>query len=75
MTIFEKINNEIKELIKEYQGQPNCIILSSEYYHIIVDYIEDMIEGRECKFTKLYDLDLIVIDSKNFIKVTRRERI
>lgn len=76
--MFEKINVEILKLIEEYNNnhddQPNCIIISSEYYHIILKYISQLTD--DCiKFTKLYNLGIIVIDSKNFIKVCRREFI
>ena len=76
--MFEKINVEILKLIEEYNNnhddEPNCIIISSEYYHIIFSYISKMTD--ECiRFTKLYNLGIIVIDSKQFIKVCRREFI
>lgn len=75
--MFE-INEEILRLIEEYKNrhedQPNCIIISSEYYHIILKYISQLTD--DCfKFTKIYNLEIIVIDSKNFIKVCRREFI
>lgn len=76
--MYEKIIEEILDLIVEYVHKygngPNCLIISLDYYSIILGYMSQLSdEYVEC--TMLFGLELIVIDSKNFIKVCRRENI
>ena len=75
MELYLEIKKAIEEQIELYEGDPNCLIISSFYYHYLLEHIHEIIDIQNYTVSKLFGLNVIVIESPRFIKVTRREII